>query len=101
MSRPRWDKLVGSLRQTLDSVAPDKLFPLYDEVCQALRQEGLLENFRAAHQTPLIALDGAWHFSSQKIHCAQCCCLEHNSGEKTYCHSAVMTVGALLATGFH
>jgi hypothetical protein len=80
------------IRQTLDSVAPDKLFPLYDEVYQALRQEGLLEGFRAVHQTLLIALDGTWYFSSQKIHCAQCGCLEHKSGEKTYYHSAVTPV---------
>jgi len=80
------------IRQTLDPVAPDKLFPLYDEVYQALRQEGLLENFRAVHQTLLIALDGTWYFSSQKIHCEQCCCLEHKSGEKTYYHSAVTPV---------
>ncbi len=80
------------IRQTLDPVAPDKLFPLYDEVCQALRQEGLLENLRAIHQTLLIALDGTWYCSSQKIHCEQCSCLEHKSGEKTYYHSAVTPV---------
>jgi hypothetical protein len=80
------------IRQSLDPVPPDKLFPLYDKVYQALRQEGMLENFRAAHQTQLIALDGTWHFSSQKIHCEQCCCLEHKSGEKTYYHSAVTPV---------
>jgi hypothetical protein len=80
------------IRQTLDSVPPDKLFPLYDEVYQALRQESLLESFRAVHQTLLIALDGTWYFSSQKIHCEQCCCLEHKSGEKTYYHSAVTPV---------
>ena len=80
------------IRDTLDAVPPDKLFPLYDEVYQALRQAGLLESFRAVHQTLLIALDGTWYFSSQKIHCPQCCCLEHKSGDKTYYHSAVTPV---------
>jgi hypothetical protein len=80
------------IRQSLDPVPPDKLFPLYDEVYQALHQADLLENFRAVHQTQLIALDGTWYFSSQKIHCEQCCCLEHKSGEKTYYHSAVTPV---------
>lgn len=80
------------IRDTLDAVAPDKLFPLYDEVYLALRQAGLLESFRAVHQTLLIALDGTWYFSSQKIHCPQCCCLEHKSGDKTYYHSAVTPV---------
>lgn len=48
------------IRQSLDPVPPDQLFPLYDEVYQALRQTGLLESFRAVHQTQLIALDGTW-----------------------------------------
>ena len=80
------------IRQTLDAIPPDKLFALYDEVYQALRQAGLLESFRAVHQTQLIALDGTWYFSSQKIHCAHCCCLEHKSGDKTYYHSALTPV---------
>jgi len=80
------------IRQSLDPVPPDQLFPLYDEVYQALRQTGLLESFRAVHQTQPIALDGSWYFSSQKIHCAQCCCLEHKSGDKTYYHSALTPV---------
>ena len=80
------------IRHMLDGVTPDKLFPLYDEVYQALSQAGLLESFRAVHQTMLIALDGTWHHSSQKIHCSNCSCLEHKSGEKTYYHSAITPV---------
>ena len=80
------------IRQSLDPVPPDQLFPLYDEVYQALRQTGLLESFRSVHQTHLIALDGTWCQSSQKIHCDQCSCLEHKSGDKTYYHSALTPV---------
>ncbi|MCX6930683.1 MAG: hypothetical protein NT154_46890 [Verrucomicrobia bacterium] len=49
---------ANPIRQSLDPVPPDQLFPLYDEVYQALRQTGLLESFRAVHQNHLIALDG-------------------------------------------
>jgi hypothetical protein len=80
------------IRQTLDSVPPEKIFPLYDEVYQALRQADLLESFRATHQTILIALDGTWYYSSQKIHCEHCSSLEHKTGEITYYHSAVTPV---------
>jgi len=83
---------ANHIRQSLDPVPPDQLFPLYDEVYQALRQTGLLESFRAVHQNHLIALDGTWYFSSQKIHCPQCGCLEHKSGDKTYYHSALTPV---------
>jgi hypothetical protein len=42
-------------------------------------------------------LDGTWYYSSQKIHCPNCSCLEHKSGQKTYYHSAVTPV--LVAPG--
>jgi hypothetical protein len=34
----------------------------------------------------------AWYYSSQNIHCPNCSCLEHKSGDKTYYHSAVTPV---------
>jgi hypothetical protein len=85
------------IRQSLDPVPPEKLFPLYDNVFQALRDQGILESFRAVQDTLLIALDGTWYFSSHTLHCPQCSCLEHKSGEKTYYHSAVTPV--LVAPG--
>jgi hypothetical protein len=85
------------IRQMLDPVPPETLFPCYDAVLASLRQEGHLENWRALRQTLLIALDGTWYYSSQKIHCPNCSCLEHKSGDKTYYHSAVTPV--LVAPG--
>ena len=80
------------IRQTLDPVPPEKLFPLYDQVFQALRQKGVLENYRAVHDTLPIALDGTWYNSSQKLSCQNCSCIEHQSGEKTHYHSAITPV---------
>lgn len=85
------------IRQTLDPVAPDKLFPCYDAVFESLRQAGHLENWRVLQDTLLVALDGTWYHSSDKIHCANCSCQEHKSGDKTYYHSAVTPV--LVAPG--
>ena len=80
------------IRQSLDPVLPDSLFGCYDAVLESLRQAGHLEGWRVLHDTLLLALDGTWYYSSQKIHCANCSCLEHKSGEKTYYHSAVTPV---------
>lgn len=80
------------IRQTLDPVPPDKLFPLFDEVFQRLRKKDVLENYRAVDQSLPIALDGTWYYSSQKVHCEHCSCMEHQSAEKTYYHSAVTPV---------
>jgi hypothetical protein len=80
------------IRQMLDPVAPEKLFPCYDAVFESLYQAGHLESWRVLQDTLLIALDGTWYYSSQKIHCPNCSCLEHKSGDKTYYHSAVTPV---------
>jgi hypothetical protein len=76
----------------LDPIPPEHLFPCYDAVWESLRPSGHLESWRTFQQTLLIALDGTWYYSSQKIHCPNCSCLEHKSGEKTYYHSAVTPV---------
>jgi hypothetical protein len=85
------------IRQTLDPVPPEKLFPCYDAVFESLRQAGHLEGWRALQDKLLIALDGTWYYSSGKIHCPNCSCMEHQSGEKTYYHSAITPV--LVAPG--
>lgn len=79
-------------RETLDAVAPEEMFPLYDEVLQAFQEQGVLDPYRAIHQTIAIALDGTWYHSSEKIHCAHCSCIEHANGQKTYYHSAITPV---------
>jgi hypothetical protein len=80
------------IRETLDPVPPEKLFACYDAVFESLRQTGQLESWRTLQDTVLIALDGTWYFSSKKIHCPNCSCLEHKSGDRTYYHSAVTPV---------
>jgi hypothetical protein len=80
------------IRQMLDPIPPEKLFPCYDQVFETLRQTGQLESWRLLRDKLLIALDGTWYFSSEKIHCANCSCMEHKSGQKTYYHSAITPV---------
>ena len=65
------------IRQMLDPVAPDNLYPGYDAVFESLRQSGQLESWRTLQDTLLLALDGTWYYSSQKIHCPNCSCQEH------------------------
>ena len=82
------------LRQTLDPIAPDHLFGLFDDLHQAFEQTGVLEEMRAVNRTRLIALDGTWYFSSQSknIHCPHCSSLQHADGQTTHFHSAITPV---------
>lgn len=80
------------IRQMLDPIAPERLFPIYDNIYDAFRRQGVLDMFRGVHNTTLIALDGTWYFSSENIHCDNCSHIEHKSGETTYYHSAITPV---------
>jgi hypothetical protein len=82
------------IRQTLDPVAPQHLFPLFDELHQAFDQTGVLEQMRAVERTRLIALDATWYFSSQSrnVCCPSCSCLQHTDGKTTHFHSAITPV---------
>ena len=90
------DKIPGEnhVRDLLDHVAPQELYPVYDEAYHALRQQGILDTFQAVHDTELIALDGTWYFSSQSehIHCKNCSCIQHHNGAVTHYHSAITPV---------
>lgn len=79
-------------RETLDHVAPEEIFPLYDEVLEAFQGQGVLEQYRGLKGTLAIALDGTWYHSSEKIKCANCSCIEHSNGRKTHYHAAITPV---------
>ncbi len=80
------------IREMLDEVAPKEIYPLYDEILEALRQQDVLKLFQTFGGTTPVALDGTWYFSSGKIHCDQCSTINHASGSTTYYHSAITPV---------
>jgi hypothetical protein len=82
------------IRQTLDPIAPDHLFSLFEDLHQAFDQAGLLEEMRAVQRTRLIALDATWYFSSQSknVCCSNCSCVQHADGKTTHFHSAITPV---------
>ena len=82
----------SQIRTVLDPVPPEKLFACYDAAFESLYLTGQLESWRTLVAKLLITLDGTWYYSSQKIHCPNCSSLEHQSGDKTYYHSAVTPV---------
>lgn len=82
------------IRAMLDPVQPQAVYPVYDRVYEAFREEGILDTFRAVHDTELIALDGTWYFSSQSrnVQCENCSTIEHSNAETTHYHSAITPV---------
>lgn len=82
------------IRNMLDPVEPQALYPVYDRVYEAFREQGILDTFRAVEDTELIALDGTWYFSSQSenVQCENCSTIEHSNEQITHYHSAITPV---------
>ena len=82
------------IREMLDPVEPQAIYPVYDCVYEAFGEQGILDTFRSVHDSRLIALDGTWYFSSQSenVQCENCSKIEHSNGERTHYHSAITPV---------
>jgi len=82
----------NQIRDLLDAVAPNHVFPVFAEILQVLEQQGQLENFHSVADTLLIAIDGIEYFSSSQIHCSNCSTRTLKSGETRYFHSVITPV---------
>jgi hypothetical protein len=79
------------IRDLLDPVSPEAVFPVFDDAFQMLDKRGHIDDFRAFNKDLLIPLDGTWYHTSKKIHCDNCSTQEHN-GSITYYHSVLTPV---------
>ncbi len=87
----------NQIRNLLDPVPAETLFPVMAEVGDELFRQGYLERFRTLHGTFLIVFDGTDFFSSEAISCPACSQTVMKNG-KTLCrHIAVTPV--LVAPG--
>ena len=80
------------IRNLLDPVAPDTVFPVFSSAVDALHESGHLEPYRSINGNLLLAMDGTRYFSSSKIHCKNCNVTEHDNGTVTYSHTVVTPV---------
>jgi len=81
------------MRTILDPVTPEEIKPVFKDVYQVVKQNGVLEQMKLLGYY-LVSLDGSGYYSSQKVHCANC--LERKNsktGEITYHHQ--MLAGAI------
>ena len=82
------------MRTILDPVSPEGIKPIFKEVYQVVKQNGVLEQMKFVGHY-LVSLDGSGYYSSNTIHCANC--LERKNsktGEITYHHQ--MLAGAIV-----
>ena len=82
----------NQIRNLLDPVAPELLYPVFTFIFEGLRKVGLVDSYRCLNQTLLLALDGVQYFSSQKVSCECCATKHHTNGQVTYHHTVVTPV---------
>lgn len=82
----------NQIRDLLDVVKPDCVFPVFEKILQMLEQKRQLSCFRSLADNLLIALDGTEYFGSNKIHCPHCSSRTLKSGEEYYFHGVVTPV---------
>lgn len=87
----------NQIRNLLDPVPPETLFPLMATISDEIYRHGYLDAFRSINDTFLIALDGTDFFSSEKISCPCCSRSKLKSGKTLNRHIAVTPV--LVAPG--
>ena len=80
------------IRNLLDPVPPEQVFPVFEAILQVLEQQGQLEGFRSLAGTLLVAMDGTEYFRSRQIHCASCSTRTLKTGETHDFHSVVTPV---------
>lgn len=80
------------IRDLLDEVCPENIFPVFRHVFEIFLKTGLLDSFRSYNNNLLCALDGVHFHSSQNVHCDFCNQKQHKNGKTTYFHSVITPV---------
>lgn len=62
----------NQIRTLLDGIEPQALSGAFNEALKIAEEHEVLETYRVLDDGVLIALDGVWYHSSEKIHCQQC-----------------------------
>ena len=74
------------MREKLDQVDPRSLRPAFTSIFSLLQRGKILEDYRFLDKYLLVPCDGTGLFSSNAIHCENCCEKHHKDGEITYYH---------------
>ena len=80
------------LRERLDVVDPRELRRSFKRLFALAQRGGALEGFEWLDGRCLLSVDGTGHFSSSKVHCANCCEKRHQDGTTTYSHQSLCAV---------
>jgi len=82
----------NQIRDLLDGVEPQCVFPVFEEILRVLDEAGRLSEMRAFDDTLLVAMDGVEYFSSYTIACPHCSTQTAKDGTVRHFHAGVTPV---------
>jgi hypothetical protein len=75
-----------NLRTRLDEIDPRDLRGSFKKIFSLVQRGKILEEYVYMNESYLVSIDGTGHFSSNKVHCENCCEKHHKNGAITYYH---------------
>lgn len=86
------------MRERLDQVDPRQLRRTFKTIFSHLQRGKALEQYRYLGGHYILSIDGTGQFSSEKVHCKNCCSKKHRNGKTSYYHHML---GAVIAHPDH
>lgn len=83
-----------ALRERLDQVSPSSLREPFKRIFAQVQRSKYLERYQTLGGYHLLSVDGTGQYSSEKIHCQECCIKQHRGGAISYYHQ--LLVGAIV-----
>ena len=81
-----------SMREKLDLVEPQEIRGVFKKIFSVAQRGKVLEQYEFWNKHYLLSIDGTGQFSSNKVHCDNCCVKKHSNGEMSYYHHALAGV---------
>ena len=82
------------MRERLDEVDPQLLRPAFTDLFSLIQRGKVIEDYKFLNEYVLVPCDGTQLFSSEEVHCKNCCEKHHRDGRITYHHN--MLAGVLV-----
>jgi hypothetical protein len=80
------------LRERLDEINPMELQKPINRIISQLQRGKILDLYKYYDDHCFIALDASGYFSSQQVHCENCCEKHHKNGTITFYHQTLAAV---------
>jgi hypothetical protein len=78
-----------TMREIVDEIPTEVLYKPFKKIFSDVQRGKNLEPYIFMDDKYLIAIDGTGFFSSNSVHCKNCCTKKHKNGEVTYHHQAL------------